>query len=53
MNYILNGGLRQARQDVVASLSNEDIDKLDLDVLDLKTEISDDSELFLDIEELK
>jgi hypothetical protein len=32
---------------------NEDIDKLDLDVLDLKTEISDDSELFLDIEELK
>ena len=32
---------------------NEDPDKLDLDILDLKTEISDDSELYLDIEELK
>ena len=53
-NYKLKIGKKEQSQfDLDVQNLNEDPDKLDLDILDLNTEISDTESIALDIEELK
>ena len=53
-NYKLKIGKKEQSQfDLDVQNLNEDPDKLDLDILDLNTEISDNESIALDIEELK
>ena len=53
-NYKLKIGKKEQSQfDLDVQNLNEDPDKLDLDILDLNTEISDTESITLDIEELK
>ena len=53
-NYKLKIGKKEQSQfDLDVQNLNEDPDKLDLDILDLNTEISDNESITLDIEELK
>ena len=53
-NYKLKIGKKEQSQfDLDIQNLNEDPDKLDLDILDLNTEISDNESITLDIEELK